>query len=318
MISVIICTFNRDRVFEATVNSFLNCDTDGIEHELLLVDNNSTDKTKEIGERFAARYPCRIHYMNEPSQGHPYAKNRGISESNGEIIAFADDDVFFSNSWLKAIASGFNRHINISCIGGRVTPYFENSRPCWIDDSLLCMYGTTQYGDHEKELRPPEIPIGCNMAFRRDIFEKIGGFHSSLGRKPGKLLSNDENHFLNSFSDAGFKTLYLPDAQVYHRIPVARTTRKWVLSRFYWQGISDIVMRQIGDAQDRRGVLCRQAIELIIVLLRQWKDIKVFLNPRNWYNIDKTINRQVNICYKFGKLKQLIEEVVVFGNRRTY
>ena len=134
--------------------------------------------------------------MNEPSQGHPLAKNRGIRESRGEIVAFVDDDVFFSSGWLKALASAFERHPEIACIGGKVVPHFEAERPPWIEDEMLWIYGVTRYGDLEREIRFPEIPIGCNMAFRRTVFEKIGDFHMSLGRKPGILLSGDEDHFL--------------------------------------------------------------------------------------------------------------------------
>jgi len=192
MISVVLCTFNRDRMFEETLHSFLDCRTDGIEHELLIVDNNSTDKTREIAARFAPRIP-RIRYLLEPQQGLSHARNRGIRESRGEIVAFVDDDVYFSPCWLEALASFFQRRPDVACIGGKVVPHFEAARPSWLEDDLLDVYSVTRYGESEREIQPPEYPIGCNFAFRRSVFKQIGDFHASLGRKPGILLSNDDD-----------------------------------------------------------------------------------------------------------------------------
>ncbi len=309
MISVIICTYNRDCVFEETVHSFLDCMIGGIDHELLLIDNNSTDKTREIGERIAAQYP-RIGYINEPVQGHPHAKNRGIRESRGEIVAFVDDDVFFSPGWLTALQSSFERHPEIACIGGKVVPHFDAGRPAWVDDDLLWIYGITRYGDHEREIRPPEIPIGCNMAFRRSVFEQIGGFHASLGRKPGILLSNDENHFFLCAAKAGLRTLYSPDLQVSHRIPPARTTRHWVLNRYYWQGISDVAMGQIGDDPFSRVILTKKAVKKLFGLLRQWRDAAGFLRAKSGRDSSVPAKKQLDISYKLGELRQLFAESI--------
>jgi len=307
VISVICCTYNRDRVFEDTIRSFLDCGTDGIDHELLLIDNNSTDKTREIGEGFGARYPG-IRYMNEPSQGHPLAKNRGIRESRGEIVAFVDDDVFFVSGWLKALASAFERHPEIACIGGKVVPHFEAERPPWIEDEMLWIYGVTRYGDLEKEIRFPDIPIGCNMAFRRPVFEKIGDFHMSLGRKPGILLSGDEDHFLLRAERAGLKTLYAPEVRVSHRVPPARLTRDWVLSRFYWAGVSEIAMKQLGDDPLSRWILTKKTIRMLLCLLRQWRDTVGLLRAKNARNGGVPMIKQVDVCHKLGTLRQMISE----------
>lgn len=308
MISVIVCTYNRDRVLEDTVRSFLECRTGGIEHEVLILDNNSTDRTREIGERFAARH-SRVRYLNEPCQGHPHAKNRGIRESCGEIVAFADDDVYFTPGWLEAVRSSFDRRPEFSCIGGRVVPSFEADRPAWLDDDLLWIYGVTRYGDQEREIRHPEIPIGCNMAFRREVFERNGGFVTSLGRKPGILLSGDEDEFLIRAAKAGMKTLYVPEAQVSHRIPPARLARRWVISRFYWAGVSDIAMRQLGDDRWSRAFLARKSARALLRLLREWKEAGSLLRADSDGKI-RSVRKQVDFCYQAGLLRQMIAEAI--------
>ena len=315
MISVIICTYNRDRMFEETVRSFLDCRTDSIDHELLLLDNNSTDKTREIGMGFAARFPW-IRYINEPIQGHPYTKNRGIRESRGEIVAFLDDDVYLSSGWLTALVSSFERHPDVACIGGRVVPHFETDRPKWLEDGMLIIYGITEFGENEREIRPPEVPIGCNMAFRREVFEQIGDFPTSLGRKPGNLLSNDENYFLLCAAKAGLKTFYSPDAKVSHRIPPIRTSRNWILRRWYWQGISEIAMKQIGEDSLPRGVLAKHTIKTFLALLRQWQDVAGTLNAQCGRGGDTPIQKQIQLCYQLGTLRQSVAESIVIPNRK--
>jgi glycosyltransferase involved in cell wall biosynthesis len=315
VISVIVCTFNRDRMFEETVRSFLSCRTDGIEYELLLLDNNSTDKTREIGEGFAARFP-RIRYINEPVQGHPHTKNRGVRESRGEIVAFLDDDVYLSPGWLTALASSFERHPDVACIGGRVVPHFEADRPKWLEDGMLIIYGITEFGENERVIRPPEVPIGCNMAFRRSVFEQLGDFPTSLGRKPGNLLSNDENYFLLRAAKAGLKTFYSPDAQVSHRIPPVRMTRNFVLKRWYWQGISEVAMKQIDEDPLSRGALVKQAIKTLFGLLRRWKDTARLLSAGSGTDGSVPIHKHIDICLRLGMLRQFVGESLAFPIRK--
>jgi glycosyltransferase involved in cell wall biosynthesis len=315
MISVIVCTYNRERMFEETVRSFLECRTDGVEHELLLLDNNSTDKTREIGEGFSARFP-RVRYINEPTQGHPHTKNRGIRESRGEIVAFVDDDVFFSPNWLESLASVFGRRPDIACIGGKVLPHFEAERPPWLEDDLMDVYSVTQYGENEREIQPPEYPIGCNMAFRRSVFEQIGAFPVSLGRKPGNLLSNDETFFLLCIWKAGLKMLYAPEVEVSHRIAPSRTTREWLLRRWYWQGISEVVMRQIGEDPVGRKRLAKQSIKTFFRLIRQWKDVRELLRGQNKGGGNLPIRAQVKLCYQLGTFRQIVSESLAFPTRK--
>jgi glycosyltransferase involved in cell wall biosynthesis len=314
VISIVLCTFNRHRVLEETVRSFFDCRLDGIDYELLIVDNNSADETREFGERLAGRNP-HVRYVLEERQGLSHARNRGIGESRGEIIAFVDDDVYFSPHWLKALESSFGRNGGVACIGGKVVPHFESGRPTWIEDSLLWIYGVTRYGEQEREIRPPEIPIGCNMAFRRAVFERIGGFHTSLGRKGENLLSGEEKQLFNDAANAGMKTLYSPDVQVSHRIPPSRTTRKWILSRLYWEGISDVAMKQIGIEPLTRVLLAKKAIKTLFVLLRRWRDTAGYLDMGNLQDGDCPIGAQADIGYRIGALRQSIREVIAARER---
>lgn len=316
LISVIICTHNRGRVFEETVNSFLECHTDGIDHELVLVDNNSTDGTREIAERFATMN-SRIRYVLEPQEGLSHARNKGIRVAVGDIVVFVDDDLYFSPFWLAALDSAFKRRADIACIGGRVVPYFEADRPSWIEDNILGIYGVTRYGDLERKILPPEIPIGCNMAFRRSVFEQIGAFHTSLGRRPGSLLSGEDDHMAHRVTNAGLKTLYSPEAWVSHRISPARLTRQWVLSRFYWGSVSTVIMKQVSDDPLPRIMLAWRAIRKILSLVIRWRDAAGIFGARFGKDVDIPMRKQIDLYLILGTLRQTVAETLALHGRKS-
>jgi glycosyltransferase involved in cell wall biosynthesis len=302
-------------VFEETVRSFLECHTDGIDHELVLVDNNSTDGTREIAERFATMN-SRIRHVMEPQEGLSHARNNGIRMAVGDIVAFVDDDVIFSPFWLTAIDSAFKRRPDIACIGGKVVPHFETDRPSWIEDDILWIYGVTRYGDLEREIFPPEVPIGCNMAFRRSVFEQIGVFHTSLGRTPASLLSGEDDHILHRVADAGLKTLYSPEARVAHRISPVRLTPQWVLSRYYWGGVSVVALKQVSDDPLPRMMLARRAVRKILSMVRRWREATGVLGTRFGKGGDIPMKKQVDLCYSLGELRQTVAETFAFHGEK--
>jgi glycosyltransferase involved in cell wall biosynthesis len=95
ILSVVICTYNRAELLERALNSLLNSPREASESwELLVIDNNSTDMTKEVVSSYEARY------ILEPNQGIAYARNRGYMEAKGTYVAYIDDDAYVDSGWL--------------------------------------------------------------------------------------------------------------------------------------------------------------------------------------------------------------------------
>jgi glycosyltransferase involved in cell wall biosynthesis len=316
VISIVICTFNQDRILRETVASFMDCRSDGIDYELLVVDNNSTDGTRGFTERLAA-HDSHLKYIFEPSQGLSYARNSGIRASKGESIVFVDDDVYFSPNWLTALASTLERRVEVACIGGKVMLHFDSGQPNWIDDDILWIYGITRYDDHERELQFPEIPRGGNMAFRRTVFEQIGIFHTSLGRKGKNLLSCEDNHLFLRIAKAGMKTIYSPDVQISHRIPASKTTRKWILKRYYWEGISEVAMRQLDDQPLLRRIIAKQIVRTVVTLIHPLKVLASLSTTRKKNRDNVSFKNKLKISFKLGTLRQLIIEFLSIQSRNT-
>lgn len=240
-LSIIICTYNRAPVLEGTLESYGTlAEANDEDIEVIIVDNNSTDATAQVSESAKAAIPG-LKYFHESRQGLSNARNRGIRESRGAIVAFADDDVYFDTAWSRAIINTFSENPSADALGGRSTPIFEGGRPDWMQDEYLVFYGDTGFGDLPKWLVFPEHPFGLNMAFRRHVFECIGDFNPNLGRIKKSLLSGEESDLFERINSNGLKTLYSPKPHLFHRIPKDRASLNWLKSRFYWQGASDAV-----------------------------------------------------------------------------
>lgn len=97
-ISIVICTYNRADILQQTLESFFSLNSLDNNFELIVVDNNSTDTTREIVEYFVDQNP-QVLYRFEKKPGLSQARNTGIKEAKGEIVAFVDDDVFFDKEW---------------------------------------------------------------------------------------------------------------------------------------------------------------------------------------------------------------------------
>lgn len=210
--------------------------------EILVVDNNSTDKTREVVESFCGQYPGRFRYLFESQQGKSHALNAGIREAHGDILAFMDDDVTVEPSWLQNITAPLHNG-DWAGAGGRILPQQTFTLPRWL--SLEGRYSLSPFalfdlGAEAGELAEP--PFGTNMAFRREMFERYGGFRTDLGPHPGARnpQKSEDSEFGHRLLAAGERLRYEPLAIVYHEVPESRLQKKHFLAWWFDKARSDI------------------------------------------------------------------------------
>src|SRR5215469_11293809 len=117
-ITVILCTYNRCQSLRKALESIAASRLpESIEWEVLVVNNNSKDQTREVVEEFCRAYPGRFRYLFEPKQGKSIALNTGIREAKGEVLAFMDDDVIVEPTWLRNVTAPLERG-ELSGVGG--------------------------------------------------------------------------------------------------------------------------------------------------------------------------------------------------------
>src|SRR5579862_7177185 len=101
-ITVILCTYNRAETLGKALDSVAAQNMPiSLTWEVLVVDNNSRDRTREVVQQYAAKFPGRFRYFFEPAQGLSRARNAGIAQATGDVIAFMDDDVTLDCNWLR-------------------------------------------------------------------------------------------------------------------------------------------------------------------------------------------------------------------------
>lgn len=253
LITVAICTYNRaDRLTLAL--DALSCQTLPSENfEILVVDNASTDNTKQICEQYQESL-ANLHYIYEPIQGLSKARNTGLDRAKSEYIAYLDDDAIPCNNWLEAILQTFNTVIPSPVgIGGPILPLWEDKKPEWMQDEMRFLFSILDCGDLPHWLKFPQFPFGANMSYQKNALIQIGGFCESLGRKGHNLLSCEEYLLNKTLTRQGGRFYYNPQAVVQHWIPQVRTQTKWLISRSYWQGRSEAVVdRMVGKSLKRQ------------------------------------------------------------------
>jgi glycosyltransferase involved in cell wall biosynthesis len=202
----------------------------------LVVDNNSTDGTREVIETFAQSVSFSVRYVWEKRQGRSAALNAGIAAAKGDIIAFTDDDVLLHNDWLKSLKSTFDR-FDCAAVAGRVVPSWNHPKPDWLKMEEQQAVVNFELGDEFKQIHFP--PLGANSAFRKQVFASHGLFRLDLGVRGSKhTITCDDTEFGNRLIRAGEKIVYDPRAIVYHPVAAERTTKKYFLTWYYYNGVS--------------------------------------------------------------------------------
>jgi glycosyltransferase involved in cell wall biosynthesis len=240
-ITVILCTYNRCRELVAALSSIAASRLpEVVEWEVLVVDNNSTDQTREVAEDFCRRYPGRFRYLFEPRQGKSYALNAGIRATQSTILAFADDDATVEHHWLWNLTLALQNG-EWAGAGGRIIPVWPKPLPRWLstdDPHTMGPFVAFDMGPEAGSLKKP--PYGANMAFRREEFEKYGNFRIDLGPRPGSEIRREDIEFAQRLMTHGEQLRYEPSAVVYHPVPEGRMKKRFLLRWWFWYGYSEI------------------------------------------------------------------------------
>lgn len=222
MISVIICTYNRDKYIYNVLKSLALGTLEHSAYEIILVDNNCTDNTRSEVDHFCNVFPqVTLRYFVETNQGLSHARNRGIRESKGDILVYVDDDATVNPDYLKTYADWFAAHPETDAAGGPIIPHYETgSEPKWMTYFIKrLLTGYLYFGDKARPFPGDNYPGGGNAAYRASVFEKVGLYNVQLGRNGDSLTGGEEKDIFDKMKREGMQFVYLPNAILYHSIP---------------------------------------------------------------------------------------------------
>jgi glycosyltransferase involved in cell wall biosynthesis len=244
-VSVVIPTYNRADLLGETIDRLgsIRPKFAGA-WEVVVVDNNSTDATGRVVHTRQQHFPVPLRYLFETRQGRSHALNAGIAATSSEVLVFIDDDVVVDDEWFdEATAPLLDPESGVDYTGGPVRPIWEAPRPAWLPADKSDIWGTIAILDYGAEPFVFEerrrVPLGANMAVRRSLVQKIGGFSPRLGRSGGThLLGQEVPEFLSRSRNAGGRGLYVPDMVVNHHVPARRLTKTYFRRWWYGKGLS--------------------------------------------------------------------------------
>jgi glycosyltransferase involved in cell wall biosynthesis len=239
MISVLIATRNRAPLLAATLDALAAQQWPGCPYEVLVVDNGSTDATGTVVEAAAAGSAAPVLYRQEPRPGKSHALNTAVLHARGDLLVLTDDDVLPGPGWLAAYARAFENPA-LDFAAGRILPLWEAPPPHWMSPALYGVLAISDGGTVRlplgKRLNDHIMPIGANMAIRRQVIDRVGGWNPSLGKLLNTLRTGEDHEFSLKMAEAGLRGTYEPDAWVRHRVPADRLTRAYFRRWFFDNG----------------------------------------------------------------------------------
>jgi glycosyltransferase involved in cell wall biosynthesis len=228
-ISAIVCTYNRSGVLKEALARIAAQQADGLRYEVIIVDNNSTDDTRQVIEAFAAASRCPMRYVCERQQGVSHARNAGIAAATAPLLAFFDDDVMVSSDWLMKIKQALDLHRDVDYVGGKVLPQWASAPPAWLVPDNWAPIAALDYGD-EPFVVSAATKVGlisANLAIRRRALDEVGWFRPELQRVKDGIGSMEDQELLERMARAGKRGLYAPEIVVWADVPAARMTRRY-------------------------------------------------------------------------------------------
>lgn len=239
MISIIICTYNRDKYIYQCLCNVAKNSTD-IDWEIILINNNSTDSTAAECQRFASEHPeINYYYFMEITAGLSHARNRGIREAHGEWLVFLDDDSMVEPDYIAQLDKWLREYPHIGAFGGAIEPFFEEEEPKWLSPWAMGFVSAIDLGNEIKSFDKDKYPIGANMGISRKVIDQVGGFNTALGRTKDLLLGGEEKDIFMRIRNAGYPVLYFPNIKLKHCIPMRRTTNEFIQKLGYGVGVSE-------------------------------------------------------------------------------
>ncbi len=247
-VSVIICAYTEERWedLQAALQS-VQAQTTPPNELIVVIDHNPALLERLRNTRHSESL---ILIENRELQGLSGARNSGLAVARGDVIAFLDDDAIADPNWLEQLSQSY-RQPQVLGVGGAIAPLWLTGRPGWFPTEFDWVVGCT-YRGMAGTAQPVRNLIGCNMSFRRELFEGVGGFHTGIGRVGNRPVGCEETELCIRAHQKWpeMKFMYDPQAKVQHRVPASRANWPYFQARCYAEGLSKALVTQLVGASD--------------------------------------------------------------------
>jgi glycosyltransferase involved in cell wall biosynthesis len=259
----VICVYTEQRWHDIVAAIDSVCGQSYRAHEVIVV----VDHNPGLYQRLSGKLPWRgdgppvMIAVNRERRGLSGGKNTGVRYASGDVVAFLDDDAVAEPEWLKYFADTYS-DATVGGVGGLTLPNWDSARPAWFprefDWVLGCNYlGMPQAGTPVRNL------LGGNASFRREVFDRVGGFTSEVGRSAARLpLGCEETEFCIKIGQRlpAVRLVIDDRAVIWHRVSADRTRFRYFVTRCYAEGLSKAAVSSRVGAADGLAAERTQAL----------------------------------------------------------
>jgi glycosyltransferase involved in cell wall biosynthesis len=228
-VTIIIATYNRCEMLPDALESVLKQEAGDVRYEVIVVDNNSPDRTRDVVESYIKSGHANLRYVFEGKQGVAYARNTALAQARAPVVAFTDDDVRVAPDWVASVKRALDEHPEVDSVGGKVLPLWRDEPPDWLTPKQWSPLALTDYGEkpfHTNRQRNICL-VTANLAFRREVFDRIGLFEPDCQRVKDGIGSTEDHEFQIRFWNVGGQGLYDPRLVVHADVQPERMTKAY-------------------------------------------------------------------------------------------
>ncbi len=242
LVSIIVCTHNRADLLSCIIDQLRAQNYPADSFEIIIIDNNSTDQTRQVVEEYITKPGAPVRYVFEGRSGITFVRNRGAEESHYPYLAYVDDDCRVGSDWLSQLVRGFDLQENVGAIGGRVTlDWGQQERPKWLGSGFEpWLAENSRLGYQPRLLDKKNQIMEGNMAISREAWHLAGGFLGMEQFGSRNMSAGEVLYMLYQLRKSGYQVAFVPQAVAMHRMGIY--TRCRFLHRAYWQGVSDGIL----------------------------------------------------------------------------
>ncbi|HZP44728.1 MAG TPA: glycosyltransferase [Candidatus Binataceae bacterium] len=277
-LTIAVPTHNRSRLLRQTLDS-IEAQTvpETFTVECLIVDNASTDDTAQVVQAFRAGAGINTRYVFERRPGSSFARNRAFQEARGDFILFIDDDAVAQPDWAARMVAAIEaRALDVAC--GAVLPRWGCPPPRWLGPSVaikLAVHDESAFSiTPAARLDSIHNYFSANVGFRREAFNRFGGFREDLGVVGSNPMSGEDTELFERIMRGGGRMGFVPEARVYHLIPPERMTRAYLRRKAFAFGMGSAVAG--GRSHNGLDKLVRNLLRMGLAAARRDRERMVY------------------------------------------
>ena len=293
-ISVAIRAYNSADTLAAILDKLKGqVETDHIHREIVIVDNNSTDTTAQIVQRYQENWdrPYPLKYYLEKQQGAAFARKRAIAESTGALIGFLDDDNIPDERWITEIYAFSSQHPKAGVFGSQIHGEFEVPPPAGFR-KIQGFLAIKEYGDQPRRFNADvlDLPAGAGMVVRKQVWTENIPKELKLQGTVGSSLDEKGEDFesMIHISRTGWEIWYNPKMRIYHEIPAWRLEKTYLLDLVRCSGLNVCTLRCVRAQPWRQPIIASR-----IIAGSLQKSIKHFIEHKGSFDDDLVAHCQM-------------------------